>query len=75
MITEQNAIDIGKAIVLAAKQEKGNNFNNAEARYICNSLVSYALGNLWYDVFTPKLREQFGYSSEEYKNRVWGIIE
>ena len=66
MITKSDAIKIGAAIITAANREKNNNNEEVNARYVCNGLQHYALGNIWYDVLTPKTKEQFNYEYEAY---------
>lgn len=71
MITEKDAIAIGKAIVAGCKQEQDNNFNEQNISYALTGAALRGLENLWYDVFTNKVKEKFGYCLEHYKARIW----
>lgn len=71
MITKSDAIKIGKAIVAGANREK-DMCNKSEHYHINGALVS-ALNNLWYDVFTAKLRESFDYNTENFYKAVWEL--
>lgn len=64
MITKTDAILIGTAIVAAANREKDNHHQEQGVRFVCNGVQHYALSNLWYDVFTAKTKEYFGYDFE-----------
>lgn len=66
MITKSDAIKIGAAIITAANREKDNNHEEVNARYICNGVQHYALGNIWYDVLSSKTKEKFNYEFEAF---------
>lgn len=70
MITKKDAIMVGKAIVAAATREKENYNNEKEPCWIINGVQFYALDNLWYDVFSNKLKEQFGYDRNKFIDEV-----
>jgi hypothetical protein len=70
MITKKDAIAVGKAIVAAATREKENYNNEKEPRWVANGVQFYALDNLWYDVFSNKLKEQFGYDRNKFIDEV-----
>lgn len=73
MITKADAIKIGKAIVAGANREK----ENQESQWVhfhVNGALVYALDNLWYDVFTCKLRESFDYNKEIFYKAVWELF-
>lgn len=70
MITKKEAIMVGKAIVAAATREKENYNNEKEPCWIINGVQFYALDNLWYDVFSNKLKEQFGYDRNKFIDEV-----
>ena len=70
MITKKDAIAVGKAVVAAANREKENHYNQQEPRWIINGVQFYALDNLWYDVFSNKLKEQFGYDRNKFIDEV-----
>ena len=70
MITKKDAIAVGKAVVAAANREKENNNNEKDALWIINGVQFYALDNLWYDVFSNKLKEQFGYDRNKFIDEV-----
>ena len=72
MITKSDAIKIGKAIVAGANREK----ERGESRWVhlhVNGTLVYALDNLWYDVFTAKLRESFGFDKDNFYKVVWEL--
>lgn len=68
MITKNDAINIGKAIVQACEREKRQ---NPSSSYNVNGVCGYALDNLWYDVLPNKTKEKFNYSNAEFFNAVW----
>ena len=70
MITKKDAIAVGKAVVAAANREKENHHNQQESCCIINGVQFYALDNLWYDVFSDKLKEQFGYDRNKFIDEV-----
>jgi hypothetical protein len=72
MITKSDAIKIGKAIVAGANREKQRGESRWAQLHVNGALV-YALDNLWYDVFSPKLREAFGFDKENFYKAVWEI--
>lgn len=62
MITKKDAIAIGTAICAAVTRDcasVGNGQYTAEARYSARGTGCYAIDNLWYDVLSSKVREQF----------------
>jgi hypothetical protein len=71
MITKNDAIAIGKALVAAGKREKDNNYNEQQARWTINGVLHIALQNLWFDVLPQRTKEQFGYNSEHFIQAVW----
>lgn len=76
MITKKEAIALGKAIVAARDREVlfnevSFNASDAKVRYHANGVCGYALDNLWYDVLPNKVKEQFGWSVEAFKDLVW----
>ena len=70
MITKKDAIAVGKAVVAAANREKETHYNQQEPRWIINGVLFYTLDNLWYDVFSSKLKEQFGYDRNKFFDEV-----
>lgn len=64
MITEKDAIKIGKALICGCDKEIDNNFNELGARYAINGALHKALDNLWHDVFSCTLRSKFDYNRE-----------
>lgn len=70
MITKKDAIAIGKAIVAGCLAEQDNQYNEPNIVYALNGAALRGLENLWYDVFTNKLKEQFGYQLESYKAHI-----
>jgi len=70
MITKKDAIAVGKAIVAAATREKENYNNEKEPCWVVNGVQFYALDNLWYDVFSNKLRKQFEYDWNKFIDEV-----
>lgn len=72
MITKSDAIKIAKAIVAGANREK-NQYGEAGVRFHVNGALVYALDNLWYDVFSAKLREAFGFDRENFYKVVWEL--
>jgi hypothetical protein len=70
MITKKDAIAIGKEIVAGCKKEQDNNYNEQNISFALNGAALRGLENLWYNVFTNKLKEQFGYQFESYKAHV-----
>lgn len=71
MITKKDAIALGKAIVAARDREVLFNESDDKVRYHANGVCSYALDNLWYDILPSKVKEQFGWSLEAFKDLVW----
>lgn len=71
MITKKDAIAIGKAIVAGCKQEQDNNFNEQNISFALNGAALRGLQNLWYTVFSGKVKEQFGYDFEAYRKQIW----
>ena len=71
MITKVDAIKIGKAIVAGANREK--DMCNKSEHYHINGTLVYALDNLWYDVFSAKLRESFGFDKDNFYKTVWEL--
>ena len=72
MITKSDAIKIAKAIVAGANREK-NKYAEAGVRFHVNGALVYALDNLWYDVFSAKLREAFDFDRENFYKVVWEL--
>lgn len=72
MITKSDAIKIGKAIVAGTNREK-NQYAEASVRFHVNGALVYALDNLWYDVFSAKLRESFGFDKDNFYKAVWEL--
>ena len=72
MITKVDAIKIGKAVVAGANREK-DKYSEAGVRYHVNGALVYALDNLWYDVFSAKLKEAFGFDRENFYKAVWQL--
>ena len=66
MITKKQAIEIGRAMVLGAMAERANNYEQQDLCFEINGSLHRMLNNLWYDVFTNKLKEQFGFSNEKF---------
>ncbi len=72
MLTKQDCIEVGKAITSACKSEKNNYHWQPEFNYALNGMRIRALNNLWFDVFSAKQREYFGYDYENFSNAVIG---
>jgi hypothetical protein len=72
MITKQDALQIAKAI-LQAKAREENTFKTFSQYAVeaTNSVTYNSLQNLWYDVFSSKLKEKFNYSCEEFVQEVY----
>lgn len=70
MITSKEALQIGKAIVLAKKREQCNFYNTQLAVEATNVMAWSALQNLWYDVFSDKVKQKFDYSFDKFYNQV-----
>jgi len=66
MITKENALQIGKAMVKAAIAEKDNHWNEASTSYAINGSLHRALNNLWYDVLPDKTKQAFDYDNQEF---------
>jgi hypothetical protein len=73
MITKQDAIKIGKAIVAGAACEKEQYKADAGIRFHVNGALIYALDNLWYSVFSDKLKESFNFDKGNFYNIVWEV--
>ena len=73
MITKQDAINIGKAIVAGADREKENYKGEARISFHVNGALIYALDNLWYSVFSNKLKEAFDFDKNNFYNVVWEV--
>lgn len=73
MITKTDAIKIGKAIVSGANREKEQYGDKTGVNYHINGALIYALDNLWYDVFSAKLRDSFGFDKENFYKAVWEL--
>ena len=68
MITKNDAIAIGKAIVAVCSRENEQSPASPEnANWAC----VHALDNLWYDVFPLRTKEQFNYNNAEFHKAVW----
>jgi hypothetical protein len=72
MLTKQDCIEVGKAITSACTSEKDNFHWKVEFVYALNGMQIRALNNLWFDVFSAKQREYFGYDYENFSNAVIG---
>ncbi len=64
MITSKEALQIGKAILQAKAREQDNFYQAQLAIEATNALAWTALQNLWYDVFSEKVKQKFNYSFE-----------
>ena len=65
MLTKQQAISIGKAVVQAAKNELRYHELQYEQQCTARSVAFKALGFIWCE-FDDKLKSKFGYSSDSY---------
>lgn len=66
MITKENALQIGKAIVKAATAEKDDCWNDPQACYVINGSLHRALDNIWYDVLPEKTKAGFDYDNQKF---------
>ena len=70
MITKKDAIALGKAISSGASAEKANCFNRQDEVYAIQGATYRMLNNIWYDVLPSKVKEQFGFDSQNFINEV-----
>jgi hypothetical protein len=73
MITKQDALNIGKAIVAGAAREKEQYNGVSSIRFHVDGALIYALDNLWYTVFSNKLKEAFNFDKSNFYNAVWEV--
>lgn len=67
MLTKNDAIAVGSAICNAAKRSSDENTGpDNKARYEARGACVYALDNIWYDVLSNKVKEQFEYDSRKW---------
>ncbi len=79
MLTKTDAIKVGKAICDAVRREQENNTgktvlgtdaprDNVQSNrvYAARGTGAYAMDNLWYDVLTNKVKEQFNHDRNEF---------
>lgn len=72
MITKENALQLGKAIVQAALSEKDNHWNEAHTCYAINGCLHRALNNIWYDVLPDKTKAGFDYDNQKFLDMCHG---
>lgn len=69
MITKKEAVLVGKQVILGLEREAAN-MDSTVLTPSQRGIAMYILDNLWYDVFTIKLKEQFGYDKQQYYRAV-----
>lgn len=69
MITEKEALQVGKLIIKARQDFKLNNKSKA-AKKAFNRTAWGALRAMWFDVFTDKLKEKFSCSFDSYYTQI-----
>ena len=72
MINKLEAIKIGKAFVAGAMAEE-ENCNEPCVTYGINGALSNGLQNLWYDVFSNKVKSYFNHDKEKFYDEVWPL--
>jgi hypothetical protein len=66
MITQANAVAVGKAICDTARKADADKERNPNAYHIVRGTCITALDIIWYDVLPQKTKEMFNFSKQEY---------
>jgi hypothetical protein len=67
MLTKKDAIAVGKAICDAARRVSETSAESERNLvHMGRGTCIYAMDNLWYDVFPPKVRDYFGLNKDAF---------
>lgn len=77
MITKDEAVKIGKMLVQAYNREstlhKAKYPADREADFAMRGMLVRCIDELWYEVFSNKLKEKYNYNKTEYLNEIWPV--